>query len=398
MVCVGDHAAVGEHAVRADLHQLQRSDHHRDVEEGLLADPYPRGRRGRDPHVRLEQRVGADLEPALAQRLEHVAVHRPARERVAAHELPVDARPVPGQRVALVPAPLLRPQHQLRAQVARWVGHGAQLRRRYGCAMGSADVQGDLWSANPAGWAEQAESKQRPLIEAVLARLDPAPGTALLDAGCGSGLFAELPAERGGRVTGLDAAPGLIDYAGRRVPAGQFTVGELEALPYPDGAFDGVTAFNSVFYAADPRRVIAEMARVTGAGGHVVVTVGSGREHSDLPKLVDVLRPLLAPAAPDDDAQVPVTLSDIDQMRAELEAVGLELLDQVEVPFPWIYDDMDKALRGQTSSGPSEAAIRHSGRDAVVDALSGFFVDRVQPDGSIRMDLCFRYALARQPG
>ena len=165
------------------------------------------------------------------------------------------------------------------------------------------------------------------------------------------------------------------------------------------------------------------MARVTGSGGHVVVTVGAGAEKSDLPKLVDVLRPLLAPADPDDDAAVPVTLSDIDQMRAEIERVGLGLLDQVEVPFPWIYQDVEEALRGQTSSGPSEAAIRHSGREAVEAALRGqtssgpseaairhsgreaveaalrgFFAERTQPDGTIRMDLCFRYALARQPG
>jgi SAM-dependent methyltransferase len=264
--------------------------------------------------------------------------------------------------------------------------------------MGSAEIQGDLWSANPAAWAEGAERQNQPLFEAVLERLDPPPGTALLDAGCGSGLFAELAAARGVRVAGLDAAPGLIDYASRRVPAGQFTVGDLEALPYPDGAFDLVTAFNSVYYAADPRRVIAEMARVTGGGGHVVVTVGAGAQKSDLPKLVDALRPLLAPADPDDDAQVPVTLSDIDQMRAELEAAGLELLDQVEVPFPWIYADMAEAVRGQTSSGPSEAAIRHSGRNAVVDALRDFFGERAQPDGTIRMDITFRYALARQPG
>ena len=264
--------------------------------------------------------------------------------------------------------------------------------------MGSADVQGELWSTNPAAWAEQAERKNQPLFEAVLERLDPPPGTALLDAGCGSGLFAELAAERGVRVTGLDAAPGLIDYARGRVPAAQFTVGELEALPYPDGAFDLVTAFSSVFYAADPRQAVAEMARVTGGGGQVLVTVGAGPQKSDLPKLVDVVRPLLAPANPQDDAPVPISLSDIDQMRAELERTGLELLDQVEVPVPWIYANTDEALRGQTSSGPAAAAIRHSGRDAVVDALRGFFAQRTREDGSIRMDVTFRYALARQPG
>ena len=112
---------------------------------------------------------------------------------------------------------------------------------------------------------------------------------------------------------------------------------------------------------------------------------------------ITALRPLLAPGDPDDEAHVPVTLSDIDQMRAEIERVGLELLDQVEVPFPWIYDSMEEALAGQTSSGPSEAAIRHSGRDAVETAMRGFFAERAQPDGAIRMELCFRYALARRP-
>ena len=39
----------------------------------------------------------ADLQPALAQRLEHVPVQRPARERPPARQLAVDAQPVPGQ-------------------------------------------------------------------------------------------------------------------------------------------------------------------------------------------------------------------------------------------------------------------------------------------------------------
>ena len=52
----------------------------------------------------------AELEAAVGEHLEHVAVDRPARESAALRELVVDAGAVPGQRVALVPAPLLRPQ------------------------------------------------------------------------------------------------------------------------------------------------------------------------------------------------------------------------------------------------------------------------------------------------
>jgi len=94
---IAHEAAVGEHAVGADLHQLVRSHHHAEVQERAPPDPHARLAGGGDPHVRLEQRSRSDLEAPLAQRLEHVAVHGPAHERLPAHELPVDERAIPGQ-------------------------------------------------------------------------------------------------------------------------------------------------------------------------------------------------------------------------------------------------------------------------------------------------------------
>ena len=81
-----------------------------EVEEGAAADADAAGRHRRQPHAGLEQHVRAELEPALLEHLEHVAVDGPAAERLAAGELEVDPRAVPGQRIALVPTPLLRPQ------------------------------------------------------------------------------------------------------------------------------------------------------------------------------------------------------------------------------------------------------------------------------------------------
>src|SRR5947199_367706 len=60
--------------------------------------------------------MGPDLQPTLPQRAEHVSVHGPAHERLPAHELPVNPRPVPGQRVLLIPKPLLGPELQLDGQ------------------------------------------------------------------------------------------------------------------------------------------------------------------------------------------------------------------------------------------------------------------------------------------
>src|SRR5262249_8510602 len=56
------------------------------------------------------QRLRTNLETTLAERLEDVAVDRPADEGFPAQKLPVNPRPPPGQRVALIPAPLADPQ------------------------------------------------------------------------------------------------------------------------------------------------------------------------------------------------------------------------------------------------------------------------------------------------
>ena len=87
--------------------ELMSGDDHTHVEEAAAADTDAAAVAGRNPHVRLEQRPLPYVEPAVAKRLEHVALDRPAHEGTALRELVVDRETVPRQRVALVPAPLL---------------------------------------------------------------------------------------------------------------------------------------------------------------------------------------------------------------------------------------------------------------------------------------------------
>ena len=149
VVAVGDEAAVGEHAVVADLDVLDRGHHHADVEERLRADDdASRIRRGQ-PDVRLEQRVLSHLEAALPERLEHVAVQRPAREGLPPGQLPVNPRTVPGQRVALVPAPLLPPQ--------AGVAHGGSLAERAAATQARA-AGGRLVGRRWERWRRRARS------------------------------------------------------------------------------------------------------------------------------------------------------------------------------------------------------------------------------------------------
>jgi SAM-dependent methyltransferase len=255
----------------------------------------------------------------------------------------------------------------------------------------NATVQGRLWSSDPRGWAETAEGRIRPLYERVLERLALRPGVRLLDAGCGSGLFAELAARGGADVVGLDAASGLVEYARRRRPGARYVVEDLEHMPFGDGGFDVVTAFNSVLYAADPRRALAEIARVTAPAGSAVVTVGAGPGQAESAALINPL------AHPDEvPGRGTLDLADADAARCALLDAGFASVTVADIAFDVDFENEDDAVAAQLPAGPVAAAVRHSGRAAVEAALRSFFASRSRPDGTVRMGLVFRCYLARR--
>jgi SAM-dependent methyltransferase len=255
----------------------------------------------------------------------------------------------------------------------------------------NATVQGELWSSDPRGWAEVAEGRIQPLYERVLERLDLRPGMRLLDAGCGAGLFAELAAQDGADVIGLDAAPGLVEYARRRRPAARYVVNDIEHMPYGDGAFDVVTAFNSVLYAADPRHALGEIARVTAPSGRAVVTVGAGPEQAESAALIN-------PLAAHDEVPDRRTfdLTDADAARGALLDAGLASVAVTDIAFDVAFESEDDAVAAQLPAGPVAAAVRHSGRAVVEAALRSFFAPRARTDGTVRMGLVFRCYLAQR--
>src|ERR687884_1750078 len=147
--------------------------------------------------------------------------------------------------------------------------------------MGSATVQGRLWGAAAQDWAELQEPTALPLWEAMLDAAAVGPGTRLLDAGCGAGGASVCAARRGAHVNGLDAAEALLAVARRRLPDGDFRVGDLEALPYPDGTFDAILLADVLPYEADPVAVLRELRRVCAWQGRVVVATWSRPEECD---------------------------------------------------------------------------------------------------------------------
>jgi SAM-dependent methyltransferase len=113
-----------------------------------------------------------------------------------------------------------------------------------------------------------------PLVEAA----SMAPGERLLDVGIGSG--ADLPllaraAPAGVEVWGVDLAPGMLrlgrDRARALGMAVRMLLADAHALPFPDASFDRVLHVGATNSFRDPRRAVAEMARVAKPGAPIVI-------------------------------------------------------------------------------------------------------------------------------
>jgi len=101
-------------------------------------------------------------------------------------------------------------------------------------------------------------------LEKFLRWIDPPPGCRALDVGCGPGLFPALLERRNCRAVGVDLDP--QSFAPPRLAA-RPVVAAAGRLPFPEAAFDLVTASNLLFLLETPQQALKEMARVLRPGG-----------------------------------------------------------------------------------------------------------------------------------
>jgi SAM-dependent methyltransferase len=251
--------------------------------------------------------------------------------------------------------------------------------------MGTAAIQGALWGARPDDWVDN-ETMCTPFYEALLDAAEVGSQTRLLDVGCGAGTALLLAAKRGATVSGLDASEGLLATARRHLPDVDLRQGDIEQLPYADGSFDVVTAFNAIGFCDDQVGALREVRRVTAPRGRIGIVVWGDPARCEMRYLFAALGPLLPPAA-----TPPAPSPTIDEA---IEAAGLSVTRFGEVDTPLIFPDLATAIRIQSSSGPARLAAHHSGEDAMRQAIAEGFSSVRQADGTYRMDNVFRYLVA----
>jgi SAM-dependent methyltransferase len=125
-------------------------------------------------------------------------------------------------------------------------------------------------------------------------------GDRVLDVACGPGNFTRGFARAvgaSGLAVGIDASRTMLERGGddlRLSDPGNLALvrGDATALPFRDGAFDGVCCFAALHLFADPFAGLDEMRRVLAPGGRIALMTSVRRELTIRP-----LKPLLERAS-----------------------------------------------------------------------------------------------------
>ena len=191
---------------------------------------------------------------------------------------------------------------------------------------------------------DQLHAGGAPATAHLLDRLDLAPGSRLLDVGCGVGGPSRLAAARGLQVTGVDLTPELLeaarDLTGRVGLADRVTwaLTPAESLPLDDGSFEAAIMVHVGMNVPDKRSLLAEVHRVLVPGGVFAAYEQVRRGEGDLP--------FPMPWAEDERSSF---VESVEEYVAHLRAVGFEVLE--------VEDRTAATLGGPPPGSLSPAAV-----------------------------------------
>ncbi len=249
--------------------------------------------------------------------------------------------------------------------------------------MGTAELQGDLWGSAPDGWAMIQEPKHKPLFEAMAAAARIGEGSHVLDAGCGSGGASIVAASLGAKVSGLDAAEGLLRFARERLPDGDFRLGDIQDMPFEDDTFSAVVAPNSLQYSADRVATLREFARVCQPGGRIAVGLFSAPDKVAFAPLFGTIGATLPEPPP---GAGPFELSIPNVLESLFKEAGLTVVESGETDCPFQYENFEQFWRANASAGPVQGALRVVGEAKIQAALQTATAPFTRSDGSILIE------------
>jgi SAM-dependent methyltransferase len=216
----------------------------------------------------------------------------------------------------------------------------------------------------------------------LLALAAPAPGEAVLDVACGTGVVSAAAAGAvgpAGRVLGVDLADAMVQASRQRARAlglGQtgFERMDAEQLCLPDAGFDLALCALGLMYVPDPGIALRELHRVLRPGGRAVLAVWGERARCGWAPLFGIV-----------DAEVRSEVCPLffglgqgDALARRCAAAGLQVTLQRRRSDWLSYVDASAACAAAFAGGP--VALAWSRFDATVrDRVQSRYLDAIAP-------------------
>ena len=194
----------------------------------------------------------------------------------------------------------------------------------------------------------------------------PLPEARALDVATGTGFTGLALAARCRQVVGVDLTPDMVREArrlaaDRGVPNFLLCLGDAEALPFPDRAFDVVACRHAAHHFPDFPRALAEMGRVAKIGVRVVLDDTCAPENPALARAMNEWELRRDPSH--------VTNRPPSELVALVDQSGLRVEAAVMTQVPLEFADW---VRRSGVAAAEAAALRASLLGASADARSAF--------------------------
>jgi SAM-dependent methyltransferase len=187
-------------------------------------------------------------------------------------------------------------------------------------------VKADRYAGAGQRWATGATLVYGPIAaELVAMSAHPLSGRTVLDAGAGTGAVSSALTARRAHPLAMDLSIDMLAWNARARPP--CAVADIQALPLPAGRVDDAVAAFVLNHLTEPSAGLAELARVTRAGGTVLAAVFSNASRSQARDRVDAVAQEAGWQVPDWYVDLKTTaipiLGTAEAMRAAADAAGL---------------------------------------------------------------------------
>lgn len=202
-----------------------------------------------------------------------------------------------------------------------------------------------------------------PYARDLAARIEQLEADTILEIAAGTGAATREIAARlrpGQHLIATDLNQAMLNVAARQIdhPAVEFAAADAQALPFGDGAFDGVAVQFGVMFYPDRAAAHREARRVLRPGGTYLFNLWNRLEDNPASQAVHQAAMALAQgAAPDFIARVPFGYNDEGQIKADLADAGFAEARIERLDFEQPADLLPGLVAGLCRGSPLAAAL-----------------------------------------